>query len=121
VLDREGRVTVVNEAWLTAATRLDSPGARVATGGDYLTACRSGMLETPALGKLLDGVQAALSGQPSTHEVTLQCRSEGRACATPGPASIVFVRRGGPGLLRSLVQPIAAEDNAAVNDQRIWH
>ena len=95
VLDREGRVTAVNEAWLSAATRLDSPGARVATGGDYLEACRSGMAEKPALSDLLDGVQAVLSDRSAAHDVTLQCLSEGRACSFLVTVTPLKARSGG--------------------------
>jgi formate hydrogenlyase transcriptional activator len=95
VLDREGRVTAVNEAWLTAATCLDSPAARVATGGDYLEACRSGMAEKPALGDLLDGVQAVLSDRSATHDVTLQCLSEGSACSFLVRVTPLKARAGG--------------------------
>jgi transcriptional regulator with GAF, ATPase, and Fis domain len=81
VLDREGRVTAVNDAWATAAARVDSPAARVARGEDYLAACRSGVAREQTLGELLAGVQAVLSGRSTAHELTLRCRSKGRVCS----------------------------------------
>jgi formate hydrogenlyase transcriptional activator len=53
VLDREGRVIAVNEAWAA---------------------------DGPSLADLLAGVQAVLSGQSARHPMTLRCHSEGAEC-----------------------------------------
>jgi transcriptional regulator with GAF, ATPase, and Fis domain len=95
VLDREGRVVAVNEAWETAAARVDSPGARVTRGEDYLEACRSGVADQQALGDLLAGVQAVLSGRSAAHEMTLRCRSEGRECSFLVTVTPLNARAGG--------------------------
>jgi transcriptional regulator with GAF, ATPase, and Fis domain len=77
VLDREGRVAAVNEAWAAEATRVDCPAARVTKGEDYLEACRAGMADSCCRGELGAGVQAVLSGQAARHEMTLRCRRAG--------------------------------------------
>jgi formate hydrogenlyase transcriptional activator len=95
VLDREGHVTAVNEAWVAAAGLLDSPGARVTEGEDYLGVCRSGAAEDNILGDLGDGVQAVLSGQTKALEVIVPSRSEGRACTFLVTATPLRSRAGG--------------------------
>ena len=51
VLDRDGRVAAVNEAWAAAAARVELPAARAAMGEDYLEACRSGTARGPSLAR----------------------------------------------------------------------
>jgi transcriptional regulator with GAF, ATPase, and Fis domain len=75
VLDPDGRVAAVNGAWEEAAALLTCPGARVAVGGSFLEACRSGMADGCCSSELLAGIRAVLSGQSLRHETTLRCLS----------------------------------------------
>jgi formate hydrogenlyase transcriptional activator len=95
VLDREGRVIAVNEAWAAAAARVESPAARAAKGEDYLEACRPPTTDGPSLAEILAGVQAALSGQAARHQTTLRCRSDGSECVFLVTATPLKAEAGG--------------------------
>jgi transcriptional regulator with GAF, ATPase, and Fis domain len=75
VLDREGRVIAVNEAWAAAAPRVESPAARVVKGADYLEACRSETADRSRPTELLAAVQTVLSGRSARRQLTLHCGS----------------------------------------------
>ena len=80
VLDRDGRVTAVNEAWAAAAGRVESPAARASKGEGYLEACRSPAADGPRLAEHLAGVEAVLSGRSTRQQMTLRCRCGDGEC-----------------------------------------
>jgi formate hydrogenlyase transcriptional activator len=95
VLDREGRVLAVNEAWVAEAAHLGCPGARCAIGDDYLEACRSGMADGRSSSELLAGVRAVLAGQTACHRMTLRCPCEGDEAVLLVSVTPLAARTGG--------------------------
>src|SRR3954470_15260878 len=63
VLDREGRVIIVNRAWREFAARAQSKSDRAAAGDNYLEICESEHANAPHLSELADGISAVLDGR----------------------------------------------------------
>jgi formate hydrogenlyase transcriptional activator len=74
VLDRDGRVVAVNEAWTRSARREAIPQARIGVGGDYVAAIEQavaeGLVGVHEAGDVLRGVRAVLSGEQSGLQAT---------------------------------------------------
>jgi len=79
VLDRDGRVVSMNEAW-AAAARADCPGVRSAKWKDF-QACRPGTFGGQVSSGLMADVRAVLSGEAASRQTTIRCGCEGRECS----------------------------------------
>ena len=80
LLDRDGRVASVNEAWRLAAAGSDCPGLR-ATTCEGFASCPSGSAEDADPSTFVAGIRAVLSGESVHHETILRCSCGGRAAA----------------------------------------
>jgi transcriptional regulator with GAF, ATPase, and Fis domain len=78
VLNREGRIVAVNEAWTAPAPHAECLGIKVAKSED-VELCGSGMAEGE--GEIPDAVRAVLSGRAAHREMTLRCECEVRRCS----------------------------------------
>jgi transcriptional regulator with GAF, ATPase, and Fis domain len=105
VLDRDGRVVAVNEAWTKAATWLDCPGARCTVGDDYLGASRPRDADRTA-SDLADGVGAVLAGKAARHETTISCDADGRRAAFLVSVTPLEGRAGGAVVTRTDVSEL---------------
>jgi len=71
VLDRDGTITAVNQAWLRfAAANGDPDGARTGVGINYLDTCRRVRGTCPEAAQVLRGIEAVMEG--SVREFTLE-------------------------------------------------
>jgi transcriptional regulator with PAS, ATPase and Fis domain len=85
VLDRDGRVVAVNEAWTRSARREAIPQERLCAGSDYVAAIERAVAdgdvevrEVQEVQDALRGVQEVLSGARSAYETTYRFGRSGR-------------------------------------------
>jgi transcriptional regulator with GAF, ATPase, and Fis domain len=100
LLDREGRVASVNEAWQVAAARGHCPGVRATKYEDF-GVCRSGVAEGPGPDAFLAGIRAVLSGESARHETTLRCACGERESAFHVTVTPLKEHRGGAVVTRT--------------------
>jgi transcriptional regulator with GAF, ATPase, and Fis domain len=81
VIDGEGRVVAVNQAWTGAARCDDCADARVGVGADYLRHLES---EPPggrqSAGLALSGIRSVVLGEQERFELTYRCERHSRNC-----------------------------------------
>ena len=102
VLDRDGRVVAVNEAWTRSARREAIPQESLSAGSDYVAAIEravaDGNVEVREVKEVLQGVRAVLSGARSAYETTYRFGRPGRlrhylltvAPSTSGDGAVVL-------------------------------
>ncbi len=77
VLDQQGTIVAVNEAWVRFAGENGGKGARVLPGDNYLAACESATephTRAPAREALL-GIQTVMSGKSTSFSMEYDCHS----------------------------------------------
>lgn len=110
VLDREGRVTAVNDAWLAPSGRPGCAGVR-APLSEGLEVGHTGLAEGP--GELPDAVRSVLSGQSAHRELTLRCTCDERKCSYRLAVNPVGAEAGGALVTRTDVTELE-ESRAAL-------
>jgi len=74
VLDRQGVILFVNQAWRLFAERGGDPGMLACGPGiDYLDVCRRSMAEEPLAGHALRGLSDVLAGRESSYVLAYPC------------------------------------------------
>ena len=83
MLDRDGCVVAVNDAWTRSARREAIPQERLSAGSDYLAAIEravaDGDVEVRGVQGVLRGVRAVLSGAQSGYQTTYRYGRPDRA------------------------------------------
>jgi two-component system CheB/CheR fusion protein len=78
MLDRDGTILMVNEAWRTFALRNGAKSvASVSEGANYLEACRSAGSFDKDVGAVIDGLAAVLIGTSGRFTFEYPCHSQG--------------------------------------------
>jgi two-component system, chemotaxis family, CheB/CheR fusion protein len=79
VLDAQGTILLVNEAWRRfAADNGDTELRHSGPGSNYLRVCASAALEDPDARRAHDGVSAVLAGRVPSFTLQYPCESRGR-------------------------------------------
>ena len=77
VIDRQGRIVTVNQAWLEFARSNEAAGSpAVAVGADYLAVCRrAAVANSPEAAEALAGIEAVLAGSREQFSLEYPCHS----------------------------------------------
>src|SRR4051812_38370223 len=77
VIDLDGRVALVNDAWMGfAASNGEPDDSRIAVGANYLAICRAGAETDSQAAQALDGIEAVLAGQLPQFSMEYPCHSD---------------------------------------------
>ena len=91
VLDRTGKIIMVNDAWNRFARENEAPSeAAVGVGANYLDVCRRAASDCEDAARALAGLEATISGLHAEFTFEYPCHSPGvqrwfNLCATPWP------------------------------------
>ncbi len=79
VLNREGRIVAVNEAWRRFAEENAGAAGRVGVGADYLKVCADAVVEGEGgeAGRVLAGIESVLRGERADFTIEYPCHSPG--------------------------------------------
>jgi PAS domain S-box-containing protein len=79
VLDREGRIVAVNDAWRRFASENDAAETHVGVGVNYLRACTQAATagDGDDSGRVMAGIEAVLQGERAEFSVEYPCHSPG--------------------------------------------
>lgn len=76
VLDQDGKIVAVNEAWKHfARNNGDPPVSRIGIGANYLAVCRQAAAGDPEVESVLSGVQAVLDNRQDTFSCEYACHA----------------------------------------------
>ncbi|HEX5709359.1 MAG TPA: GAF domain-containing protein, partial [Pyrinomonadaceae bacterium] len=76
VLDREGRIVAVNDAWRRFAEENGGAGESVGIGANYLSACAHGTSDDAEVRRVLRGIEAVLAGEREDFQIEYLCHSK---------------------------------------------
>ncbi len=79
VLDRDGRIVEVNDAWRRFAAENEGAAGSTDIGADYLRVCQTaaGASDEPAVRAIAEGIRAVLEGRQPSFTVEYPCHSPG--------------------------------------------
>jgi diguanylate cyclase (GGDEF)-like protein/PAS domain S-box-containing protein len=79
VLDRQGKIVTINEAWRKFARENDSPNSTDYVGSNYLDACQAAIEQGDLIAKQVhQGIRAVLDGLQSQFNIEYSCHSPTR-------------------------------------------